>query len=421
MDDILPKTKSRVASTKYTCLACHIAFNTADDQRLHYRSDWHRYNLKRKVADLPAVTLDNFSERVDAQKERQFKDEIAVKTAYHAQCQACDKSYSSENGYQNHLLSKKHREQELKLNTAKETAEVKEVATDGVDETASEVAAEGSANEDQSAAQDKDRKSLQVKAKQFQRRLHEASTEDEIEAILREKMESAPKLSPDSDCLFCEHKSSSLEDNITHMSAAHSFFLPELESLTDVHGLVEYLGEKVSVHNVCLYCNGKGKAFQTLESVRSHMVTKGHTKMLFEDDAEEEYDDFYDYTSGWENVGEGDVMDESEDLVVVQHEEPVIDASGFEMILPSGQKIGHRSLNRYYKQHFKPQMEKESVLIGRLAAQYRMLGWNGEHDTVTSKVKLAQRLRRKEQTAKSLRIGTGANKLQKHFRVQILV
>jgi hypothetical protein len=27
-------------------------------QREHYKTDWHRYNLKRKVVDLPPVTAE---------------------------------------------------------------------------------------------------------------------------------------------------------------------------------------------------------------------------------------------------------------------------------------------------------------------------------------------------------------------------
>ena len=48
-------------------LTCHTApgveFTTMEDLKEHYRSDWHRYNLKRKVAGLPVVGKDLF-ERV---------------------------------------------------------------------------------------------------------------------------------------------------------------------------------------------------------------------------------------------------------------------------------------------------------------------------------------------------------------------
>lgn len=50
-------------SKLFTCLACQIAFESAEGQRLHYRSEWHRYNLKRKVADLPPVTSEQFQQK----------------------------------------------------------------------------------------------------------------------------------------------------------------------------------------------------------------------------------------------------------------------------------------------------------------------------------------------------------------------
>ena len=43
----------------YTCITCRVGFRTAELQRNHYKSDWHRYNLKRKVggAHRPAAAL----------------------------------------------------------------------------------------------------------------------------------------------------------------------------------------------------------------------------------------------------------------------------------------------------------------------------------------------------------------------------
>ena len=32
-----------------TCNACNKEFNDDSEQKLHYKSEWHRYNLKRKV------------------------------------------------------------------------------------------------------------------------------------------------------------------------------------------------------------------------------------------------------------------------------------------------------------------------------------------------------------------------------------
>lgn len=32
-----------------TCNACNMEFKDEEERNLHYKSDWHRYNLKRKV------------------------------------------------------------------------------------------------------------------------------------------------------------------------------------------------------------------------------------------------------------------------------------------------------------------------------------------------------------------------------------
>ena len=70
----------------YTCNSCRVIFSgkaaaaaagstdaaplcdpeAAALQKEHYKSDWHRYNLKRKVTDLPPVTLEDYEERIAA-------------------------------------------------------------------------------------------------------------------------------------------------------------------------------------------------------------------------------------------------------------------------------------------------------------------------------------------------------------------
>lgn len=47
------------------------------------------------------------------------------------------------------------------------------------------------------------------------------------------------------ECLFCSSVSSSLENNLNHMSIKHGFFLPDADYLVDVEGMVTYLGNYV--------------------------------------------------------------------------------------------------------------------------------------------------------------------------------
>ncbi|KAJ2001827.1 pre-60S factor rei1 [Coemansia thaxteri] len=72
----------------FTCMACQVAFYSADQQRTHYRSDWHRYNLKRKVADLPAVSAESFAQRVLAQQAKAV--EISKRAEFSAECKVLE-------------------------------------------------------------------------------------------------------------------------------------------------------------------------------------------------------------------------------------------------------------------------------------------------------------------------------------------
>lgn len=100
----------------------------------------------------------------------------------------------------------------------------------------------------------------------------EDMTEEEINAKIDEKIKTARRLE-ETECLFCNHNADTFEDNMQHMTIQHSFFIPDIEYLVDLKGLIKYFGEKLSIGNTCLYCNGKGRELRSLEAVRKHMVS----------------------------------------------------------------------------------------------------------------------------------------------------
>ena len=75
-------------------------------------------------------------------------------------------------------------------------------------------------------------------------------TEDDI---VKEKLAKARHFKPE-ECLFCNHTAASLEESLAHMTREHSFFIPDLDFCTDVEGLIKYLGQKIGVGGVCLFC-----------------------------------------------------------------------------------------------------------------------------------------------------------------------
>ena len=102
-----PQAQPAASSHPFTCNTCQVAFRSSDLQRTHMQSDWHRYNLKRRVASLPPLTSEIFAEKVLANKASAAA--TAARASFEKKCDACDKVYFSEGAYVNHLGSQKHR------------------------------------------------------------------------------------------------------------------------------------------------------------------------------------------------------------------------------------------------------------------------------------------------------------------------
>ncbi|XP_012278745.1 zinc finger protein 622 [Orussus abietinus] len=375
-------------TSPFTCITCQVAFRDLEVQRQHYKSDWHRYNLKRKVAELPPVKADEFQRRVLAQcrKDDQMRQEKALN------CRICKKSFSCKNQYTNHLISKKHKD-----NCVKSEVGVKE---EGVVEESNEIAP------DTGSSRINDKNDNKNEGMEIDSDVESVDSDEWIEDT-----ENPVK---SNNCLFCNHHSRSFVRNLKHMSVAHSFFIPDTEYCINIKGLLVYLGEKVFAGYMCLWCNDSGKAFQSADAARAHMIDKGHCKVRHEGEALAEYVEFYDYSSSYP-----DAEHEDPDAEV---QIPELDDSDYQLVLPSGSMIGHRSLMRYYKQNLNPNramaVSKKNKL-DKVLSQYRALGWKDtQKEAVVKKIrdiKYMQKIHAKYSTQLQFK----ANKLQKHFRPQV--
>jgi hypothetical protein len=57
-----------------TCLTCNIGvhgpgFSSLPEQREHFRSDWHRFNIKKRLAKQPAVSEEQFEKLLEQHTE----------------------------------------------------------------------------------------------------------------------------------------------------------------------------------------------------------------------------------------------------------------------------------------------------------------------------------------------------------------
>jgi len=215
------------------------------------------------------------------------------------------------------------------------------------------------------------------------------------------KIKNAPRLSL-KDCLFCKENSNDLQSNLKHMMNAHGFFIPDIEYLTDLEGLISYLGEKVSVGNLCLYCNERGKRFYSLPAVTQHMREKGHCKILYD---LTEFEDFYDFSSSWDQSNldeEGNPKIETPNLNLAPN--------GLELVLArngSQKVLGHRSLAVYYNQR----ISERRIVAHSLNSEFKRLQQIEEQ-----KAKQMDKKDFYRQQRQYMRLGVKANSLQKFFR-----
>uniref|UniRef100_UPI00398E8095 cytoplasmic 60S subunit biogenesis factor ZNF622 isoform X2 n=1 Tax=Pristiophorus japonicus TaxID=55135 RepID=UPI00398E8095 len=469
------------AMSSYTCITCRVAFADAEIQRSHYKTDWHRYNLKRKVADMPPVTAENFQERVLAQRAAVEEQNKGTAT----DCASCGKKFATFNAYDNHLKSKKHQEAEKKatniaskeverlnakniekglseermdkdaLNTAIQQAvkaqlspsTKKRTVAPTTGGTQSQVTVSSQQLQESKKRCDKPPRLLWLEQQATKLEQDESSDEeemmmedegewvdmdsgDDMEGDLKEDEESRPDKEPNDDssagtfpitgCLFCSCHSRSLLKNMDHMTRSHGFFIPDIEYLADLRGLIKYLGEKVVVGNICLWCNEKGRSFYSTEAVQAHMVDSSHCKLFTDGDAAIEFADFYDFRDSYPDNKEGENVGMK--TAEVPSKSLEYDDETMELVLPSGARIGHRSLLRYYKQHFGTSRAVAATgtrVLGRVLRQYKALGWTTKAASLRKERDMQYVQRMKSKWMLKTGLSNNATK-QMHFRPQVL-
>jgi pre-60S factor REI1 len=356
-------------------------FSSRSELAEHYKSDWHKYNLKRREAGLPLLRESDFQARLEAalalRKEREGKEERSGT---------------------NHL--KKGKDNKKKLVTIKKQAaaydRIQNEGTPVDDDEEEEVSSTENSGDEET----------------------DEMNVDESESTLKQ-ME-APIIEP-RQCLFDKHISGSVEANLERMQRKYGFFVPDQEYLVDAEGLVGYCQEKVKLGHYCLHCQ---RMFSSWQACQKHMIATRHTKLRYERGVDlEEFDPFYDFTEAdeaflgskqrgmdetneevMEKDGEDDdddewedvTDDEDEDMEGVDNENDVEEEDdndglyaaykdeianfGFgvtslgELILPDGRIIGHRGLLRYYKQRVghNHNQERAAVAAARRAAGERV-------------------------------------------------
>lgn len=223
------------------------------------------------------------------------------------------------------------------------------------------------------------------------------------------------------------------------MAKDHGLFIPDVEYLVDLTGLLNYLIEKVTQHFVCFYCKPH-KQFGSLSAVQHHMMSRDHCKIRYDtDDDMAEYDSFYDFSSSYdvylkrlgaaekdplqndrdseeesekkEAEGEGEDESTEDDKAIVLLRDNVrskmrVSDAGHELIFSNGKAVGHRQYVTYYRQKPHTTDTRDSIRIARMMSEYKALGYAPCTEQQYNDKKI-----QREQSKRYMQLGVKSNKL----------
>ncbi|KAF3006510.1 hypothetical protein E8E13_004985 [Curvularia kusanoi] len=300
-------TQANIQSTHpFTCNTCQVAFRSGELQRAHMQTDWHRYNLKRRVASLPPLSSEIFTEKVLANKASAAAS--AARASFEKSCAACQKTYYSENAYANHLNSQKHRTNLMKASRNGQNDDA--VSVNGSVMSSAFSLGESMAESEATTVGERDVAEVTSGLKSANLEdgsAEKPSAEDDQSSVATSKIITDPL----QDCLFCNYKSPTTALNLHHMGRYHGMFVPEKDYLTNPEGLLNYLHSKIFEQHACLKCH---KVVHTASGIQTHMRDRGHCMIAFESDEElVEIGEFYDFSSTYDDQAAfDDMQDEAE-------------------------------------------------------------------------------------------------------------
>jgi pre-60S factor REI1 len=369
------------------CNACQLDIRDHNERVIHYKTEWHRYNVKRRCAGLSFLT-----ERVFLQKLSEIKAQAVAGAS--VQCTLCRATFRNDAAYQAHIATKKH----LK-NAQRRTAAEKKSSQGKRKSNASKSKSNASKTNSVATVATEDLPPPLPAVANISPAYDDDADDADLTIIpMDQDFELDPPI-PLKSCLFCMKTFDTFEASVTHMEDKHGLFIPFAQYLEDKEGLFNFLGHKVGMGHTCLWCQ---KIKKSTEAVRSHMLALGHAKFDPDEDADilefynvpgEESDEDAEMEQDGKRVtgsatadGAAKTNDESTAMQTdeaVQKQEASTKQEGKEtkarrrpvefnemgeLVMSDGSIIGHRAFRYIYKQNLRPLEQRESVLLAQNAA-----------------------------------------------------
>ncbi|CAD2090001.1 zinc finger protein, putative [Plasmodium vinckei lentum] len=209
----------------YNCYTCNIQIYNYSFFRYHFKSEWHKYNLKRKLLNLSAINELTFNEKVSNLKKIEDGNEK-------------EKNKKDKNGSSNDHKKKENNKNKNNNNGNKQKKD--------------KFSNNGNNNNTSGA-----------------KKVIYATTED---CLLKANVSYDNPLV----CFFDNRIFNTIEENIKHMNENYTFYIPDIKFVTNLKKIILTIGKKIYEENICIYCL---KYFKSVKALQSHMVCKSHTKL----------------------------------------------------------------------------------------------------------------------------------------------
>lgn len=231
------------------CPTCHISFERDDQFKLHYHSDIHHYNMKRKIVGLKPASEEQFQKQIQKMQAEKEKTDKRNQSYY---CEVLNQKFSNYATYAARLNTKKYQKA---LETFKEKS-----------------------------------KDLSEKKEEPKEEISEKILEEVPADGFKKKKQLPSTLDSTSICLFSNVMSESFEQNLEYMRKKYGFFILDEKCCVKKEELVKYLAKVIQKELSCIYCQQR---FKSADSCQKHIISKQHT--LMNSDYFGQYERFYDF------------------------------------------------------------------------------------------------------------------------------
>ncbi|CDW85331.1 zinc finger protein 622-like [Stylonychia lemnae] len=263
------------------------------DYKLHIITDFHVFNIKRKILALEPVTEEIFEQK---------KATIALSEINSQQsdlgwkCYPCKKTFKSMEQLDQHQNSKNHKKND-KIYKAQNANPLENSQQSSMFENLTKDNLSKHLNDDKSQEinlsksdhpnDHNDSHNLDP-TRDHQEQQEKQKMKDDMNDS---KLPQRTSLDTLRICLFCNKELGGVKKCLDHMRSAHSFFILDIDCCINLKGLLTYIAERIQLGYLCLFCN---KMFKNSRRCQQHMMDKSHCFMSVND--EHEYQLFYDFS-----------------------------------------------------------------------------------------------------------------------------